>query len=136
MEVFPKYFKTQPDANSVVGHPDLIARRIYGGRMGNDAAPSNDGYSYRGRGLIQLTGKDNYRTAGKAIGLDLVKSPGLVTEPSISAKIAAWYFATHGCNKLADNDDVLGCTRAINGGLNGLEERKALYHKALQVVTA
>lgn len=136
LEVFPKYFKTQQDASAVVGHPELIARRIYGGRMGNDPAPSNDGYSYRGRGLIQLTGKDNYRTAGKAIGLDLVKSPGLVTEPSISAKIAAWFFASHGCNKFADVGDVTGCTKAINGGLNGLEERKTLYRNALQAVAA
>jgi putative chitinase len=136
LEVFPRYFKTAMDANSVVGHPDLIARRIYGGRMGNDPAPSNDGYSYRGRGLIQLTGKDNYKIAGASIGLDLVKNPGLAVEPSIAAKIAAWYFSSHGCNQHADKGDIPACTKAINGGLIGLSDRTALYHKALQMVTS
>ena len=127
--VFPKYFRTLEYAETVVGKPDAIARRVYGGRMGNDDAPSNDGYSYRGRGLIQLTGKANYKAASDALGVDFVDHPGLLCEPSYAASVAGWFFSAHGCNQFADHDDVVGCTKAINGGTNGLEDRKKLWVK-------
>jgi putative chitinase len=127
--VFPKYFRTLEYAQTVVGNPSAIARRVYGGRMGNGAAPSNDGYSYRGRGLIQLTGKANYKAASDAMGVDFVNHPGLLCEPSYAASVAGWFFSAHGCNQFADRDDVLECTKAINGGMNGLEDRKKLWVK-------
>lgn len=126
--VFPKYFRTLQEAQAVVGKPDAIARRVYGGRMGNDAAPSNDGYSYRGRGLIQLTGKANYKAASDALGVDFVAHPGLLCEPSYAASVAGWFFSAR-CNQFADRDDVVGCTKVINGGTNGLVDRKTLWIK-------
>lgn len=134
VSVFPKYFHSLQDALNVAGKPDAIARKIYGGRMGNDPAPSNDGYSYRGRGLIQLTGKKNYKAAGDALKLNLVDHPGLVCEPSYAALTAAWVFSSFGCNKAADNRDIEGCTKLINGGLNGMTDRRAIWFKALSVL--
>jgi putative chitinase len=110
-----------------------IAERAYGGRMGNGPEGSGDGFKYRGRGLIQITGRDAYRQAGDAIGLTLVAAPELALDPKYSSEIAAWTWATwKGCNAMADADNVTGWRRAINGGLNGLADVKARYEAALK----
>jgi putative chitinase len=97
-------------------------------RLGNDRP--GDGASYRGRTRIQLTGKRNYQRAGAAIGVDLVNHPELAADPSISARVAAWYWLEHGCNAAADQEDLEAVTRKINGGLNGYAQRVEAYQRA------
>ncbi|WP_266157210.1 XVIPCD domain-containing protein [Dyella silvatica] len=105
------------------GHPQQLAELMYGGRNGNDQP--GDGYTYRGRGYIQLTGKDNYREAGQALGLDLVKHPELAAEPRNASKIAAWYWESHVPE--AAREDVKAATKAVNGKYNGLEDRRERF---------
>lgn len=133
-EVFPKYFPTDAMAAKYARNPEMIANRTYGGRMGNGDEVSGDGYRYRGRGLIQLTGKDNYRRASSSIGIDLVKQPDLVSQPEVACLTAAWFWFTNGCNAMADGDQITNCTKRINGGTIGLDDRKALWNKALRVL--
>ena len=99
-----------------------IAERAYGGRMGNGPEGNGDGWKYRGRGLIQCTGKDNYRAAERALQLPLLAEPELLQIPRYAARSAAWWWAENGCNELADRDDVQAVRRRVNGGLNGLED--------------
>ena len=109
-----------------------IAERAYGGRMGNGPEGSGDGWRYRGRGLIQLTGRDAYRRAGQATGLPLEDQPEIAEQEGVAAEVACWTWgAWKGCNPLADAEDVEGWRRAINGGLNGLADVKARYAAAL-----
>jgi putative chitinase len=109
LEVFPSYFKDIQDARDVVKiGPEAIADRVYGGRMGNDG----EGYKYRGRGFIQLTGKDNYRAMGEKIGVDLVKNPDALLDPAVASKATAAYFATEKAAG-ADLSTPLGATKAV-----------------------
>lgn len=101
------------------GRPQELARLMYGGRMGNDDA--GDGYLYRGRGFNQLTGEENYRTAGAALGLDLTTNPDLASNMENAARISVWYWQER--VPQADRDDVSAATLAINGGYNGLRDR-------------
>ncbi|MET0280286.1 MAG: XVIPCD domain-containing protein [Steroidobacteraceae bacterium] len=105
------------------GRPQALGDLMYGGRMGNDQP--GDGYLYRGRGYIQLTGKENYEKAGDALGLDLVKHPELAAQPENASKIAVWYWETRVPE--ASRESVRGATRAINGGLNGLDDRQEKF---------
>ena len=107
-----------------------IANLVYANRMGNGAPESGDGANYRGRGLIQITGRDEYALCGAALELDLVGCPQLLEEPEHAAASAAWYFGSHGCNNLADAGDFEGITRAINGGLNGESAREWWWTQA------
>lgn len=124
-QVFPKYF---PDnlASSYARQPEKIASRIYGGRMGNGDEASKEGYKYRGRGYIQLTGKDNYSAFAQTVSDDILQNPDLVATkyPLLSA---AWFWNTRSLNQLADqgsgDDVVTKITKKVNGGLNGLSER-------------
>jgi hypothetical protein len=109
-----------------------IGERAYGGRMGNGPEGSGDGFKFRGRGIIQITGRENYGKAGTALGLNLLEHPELLEEPEAACASAGWYWSTHDCNALADAGDFEGITRRINGRLNGLADRKAwlakVYH--------
>lgn len=105
-------------------NPVMLANVVYGGRMGN--IYPGDGHFFRGRGMIQLTGRANYRTYGKMIGHDLEHQPDLLLQFGVSALAAGAYWSAHGLNARADRDDLQGITRAINGGLNGLEHRRKL----------
>lgn len=124
-QVFPKYF---PDnlADSYARQPEKIASRIYGNRMGNGDEASGEGYQYRGRGYIQLTGKDNYSAFAQTVSDDILQDPDLVATkyPLLSA---AWFWNTRSLNPLADqgSDDqvVTNITKKVNGGLNGLDDR-------------
>ena len=111
-----------------------IAERAYGGRMGNGPEGSGDGYLYRGRGIIQLTGRDNYRRCGAALGVNLEASPLLLESPSYAAQSAGWFWSANGCNELADAGDFEGATRRINGGLNGYEDRKRWLAKVRAIL--
>lgn len=105
------------------GKPEHLAELMYGGRNGNDQP--GDGFKYHGRGYIQLTGKDNYRAAGEALHLDLVKHPELASEPENAAKIAVWYWENRVPEKA--HEDVRAATRAVNGKLNGLDDREKRF---------
>ena len=125
--VFKKYFKTEVEANAYARKPEKIANKVYANRMGNDDEASGDGYKYRGRGLIQLTGKTNYSDCAKYIGADLVNDPDLICKyPEISIKAACWFWNKNNLNSFADKDDVLTITKRINGGTNGLDDRKKI----------
>ncbi|MBB4820920.1 putative chitinase [Pseudomonas alcaligenes] len=116
--------------------PEAIANAVYGGRMGNGPAASGDGWCFRGRGLIQLTGRANYSAAGADLGVDLVAHPELLEQPEHAAMAAAWFWGSCGLNELADRGDFERITRRINGGLNGLEDRKRIWRRAREVLMA
>lgn len=103
-------------------------------RLGNTPEADGDGQKYRGHGLIQITGLDNHKACGAALGLDLVNHPELLELPQHAAASAAWFWQTRGLNTLADRGDFAGITRKINGGLNGHADRSVLWARARQVL--
>lgn len=119
-------------ATAAARKPEQIANIVYADRMGNTAP--GDGWKYRGRGLIQTTGKTNYVACGDALGVGLINHPELLEQPQYAALSAAWYWSVNGLNTLADAGDLTKITRRINGGLNGQADRQALYDKALKVL--
>ena len=119
-------------AAQVARKPEQIANIAYGGRMGNTLP--GDGWKYRGRGLIQLTGANNYRAAGVALGLGLVNHPELVEQPETATLVAGWFWQSNGLNELADSGRFANITRTINGGLTGQAERVALRDLAAKVL--
>lgn len=134
MKLWPKRFPTLEIANEYAGQPKKIANKVYSGRMGNRDEQSGDGYRFRGRGCIQLTGATNYFHAGKALGVDFWADPDLVSKPQHAALTAGWFWSTHKCNELADASDWTGLTRKINGGTIGLQDRVNHINHALQVL--
>lgn len=108
----------------------MIASIIYANRNGNGDVTSGDGYRYRGRGLIQITGKANYEALVKQLGADVVENPDLLLGYRFAAMSAAAWWKNHGLNELADSDDVTRITRIINGGTNGLDDRKSRLSKS------
>ena len=123
---FPKYFPTDEIAAKYERKPELIASKVYGGRMGNGAEETKDGFKFRGRGYIQLTGKDNYTKFAKFIGEDTVANPDLVATKYPLAS-AAFFFDSNGlwaiCDKGADQATVTAVTKRVNGGTIGLADR-------------
>lgn len=133
--VFGKYFTSQEMAEKYARQPENIANVVYANRMGNGDTASGDGWRYRGRGLIQLTGKDNYRACGEKIGVDLVSDPEQVsTDPKISVAAACWYWENRKINDNADKDDVVAVTKKINGGTHGLDDRTAFLNRCKTVL--
>jgi predicted chitinase len=124
-EVFPKYYKTPEDARGDAGNPEAIANKVYGGRMGNTEA--GDGYKYRGRGNLQLTGKDQYAEMGKKLGVDLVNNPDLAMDPKYSAQIAVQHWKSSGADKAAQAGDMTRARKLTNGGINGLADVNSKY---------
>jgi putative chitinase len=121
---FPNLIAAQPYAHN----PEKLANRTYGGRLGNSEL--GDGWKYRGGGLMMITGRDNYARVGLLIGEDLVEHPELLRTPVVAARAAGAFWQDRQLNDLADRDDVVGITHAINGGEIGLAERKAAVAKA------
>ena len=119
-------------ALSVERKPEQIANIAYGNRMGNTAP--GDGWKYRGRGLIQITGKNNYRACSEALGLDLIAQSELLEKPQHACMSAAWFWATNGLNTLVDAGKFDAITQLINGGQVGAADRQALYARALKVL--
>lgn len=115
-------------------NPEAIANSVYAGRLGNGAEETGDGWRYRGRGLIQTTGRANYRATGQALGADLEQVPQLLEQPVYAALSAAWFWQEHGLNELADAGQFQAITKRINGGLHGLAERVALWEVAKRVL--
>ena len=134
MRVWPSRFPDLATAMKYAHDPIKIANKVYGGRMGNGPEESGDGAKYHGRGLIQLTGKESYDNCGKAIGVDLINQPGLLVNPDLAAMSAGWFWNKKGLNALADAGDYETMTKRINGGLLGLDDRKAKIAKALSVL--
>ena len=132
LKTFPKYFN-QEQATQYARKPRMIASRVYANRYGNGDEQSADGWFYRGRGLIQITFKDNYRAFADSIGMDfeILNKPNLLATPQYAVESAGWFFKAHGCNELADAGDFKGVTKRINGGLNGLADRQALWDQCL-----
>lgn len=128
-KTFRKYFSTDAEAQAYARKPERIGSRVYGGRMGNGPEATGDGYRYRGRGLIQLTGKANYRSFSDWVGADVVANPDWVAE-RYAVQSAVYFWEKNNLNALADIDDLASITRRINGGLNGYEDRHALLLKA------
>lgn len=134
MRLWPKRFPTLDVANQYARNPKKIANMVYANRMGNRDEASGDGYRFRGRGCIQLTGHSNYFHAGKALGVDFVKDPDLVATPMYAALTAGWFWSTHDCNRLAEVQDWKGLTKKINGGHIGLDDRIKHTQHALAVL--
>jgi len=132
MEMWPSRFPDMATALKYAHQPQLLANKVYAGRLGN--TQENDGFTYRGRGVIQLTGRDLYDNCGKALGIDLINQPQLLVEPNIAAMSAGWFWNKKGLNDLADAGDYETMTKRINGGLTGLDDRKAKIAKALSVL--
>ena len=133
--IFKKYFPTEASAAAYARNPQKIANKVYGGRMGNGLEASGDGYKFRGRGYIQLTGKENYTAFGKAIGEDILANPDKVAS-TYALLSAAWFFSKNGLHKMADggatDQVVTSITKRVNGGTIGLADRikhfKEYYH--------
>lgn len=130
-KIWPKRFPSLEFAKRFHRNPELIANTVYADRMGNGSPASGDGWRYRGRGLKQLTGKDNYTRCGRALGVDLVADPDLLLSPEYAARSAGWFWNENGCGKLADSDQFELLTKRINGGLIGLADRRSRYESAL-----
>ncbi len=129
LEIFPKHF-TADQAKDYARQPERIGSRAYADRMGNGPESSGDGYRYRGRGLIQLTGKDDYAECGKALGIDLLRNPELLKEPQAASMSAGWEWERSKLNEIADLGDFKKLTVRINGGLNGYADRCDRWAKA------
>lgn len=113
--------------------PEMIANVVYASRMGNGATESGEGWKYRGRGLKQLTGKDNYTRCGQAIEANLVAEPDLLINPKYAALSAAWFWHSNKCGPIAESGDFVALTKKINGGTIGLEDRQRRYQAVLKV---
>lgn len=123
LKLFPTHF-TGSMAERLQHNPRMICDVAYGGRMGNAPPPSDDGYNYRGRGLSQCTGKEGYENLARKTGLDVLNNPSLLSAPSTALECGVADFVLCGCLPHAEKDDVIGVTRALNGGTNGLAVRE------------
>ena len=135
-KVFPKYFPTDELAQEYAHKPEQIANRVYGGRMGNGDESSGDGFRYCGRGLIQLTGRNNYTKFAESIGMAVEEVPALLETFEGAVKSACWFWKTNNLNQFADAGDILTMTKRINGGTIGLEDRVKHYNHALEVFSS
>lgn len=132
LKTFPKYFNTN-EVDFFAKNPKKIANRVYANRMGNGNSASNDGYNYRGRGFIQLTGRYNYHSLSRDVGIDFVNNPHLLLEEANAMLSALWFWNKNKLNAIADSGDVTKVTKVINGGTNGLKDRKQKYDWYLKV---
>ena len=131
--VWPRLAKR---AAALAGSPQALANAAYSGRLGNGPEASGDGWRYRGRGLIQLTGRENYLLAGRGLGLDLVGDPDQVAQPRGAVLTALWFWKRRNCNDAADMDDAEAITSIINGPARlGLSHRRELAERAQRIFT-
>ena len=140
-KIFPKYFPTQKEALAFARNPERIANRVYANRMGNGREESGDGWTFRGRGLIQITGRDNYASMSSLMGKDLTIWPDALLLPSDACRSAALWWKANGLNALADKLSGSGerktfeaITKRVNGGLNGIDDRWEIYQRAKAVI--
>lgn len=131
--IFPKYFR-DVDTSEYAHNPEKIANRVYANRMGNGDEDSGDGYKFRGRGLIQLTGHNNYASFASDMGMDIDEAVEYLATPEGAAMSAGWYWNKTHLNQWADNSDVVTVTKKINGGTIGLAEREHLFHQGMHLL--
>jgi putative chitinase len=131
--VWPRYFNPS-NANEYAHHPEKIANRAYGGRMGNGPEESGDGWRFCGRGLIQLTGRSNYQAFADSIETDIGDLPAYLATFEGCVQSACWFWEANNLNQCADKGDILTMTKKINGGTLGLDDRTKHYNHALQVL--
>jgi len=132
MKTWSSRFPTKEIADQYARQPAKIAGKVYNGRLGNTS--EEEAAKYLGRGLIQLTGKENYANCGSGIGADLLANPELLLDPQYACLSAGWFWRKRDLNSLADTQDIETMTKRINGGLIGLDDRKAKITKALSVL--
>jgi hypothetical protein len=128
--VFKKYFPTDADAKAFHRQPQKIANRVYANRMGNGSEASGDGWKYRGRGPLQITGRANYQACSELLNVDLVANPDLAATPAAGFRTAGLFWRRNKLNDLADQQQFKTITLRINGGLNGLDDRLVYYNRA------
>ena len=136
-KIFPKYFPDDELANHYANKPDkqsAIANRVYANRMGNGPEESGDGYRFCGRGLIQLTGRDNYSWFAASLDISVEEASEYLQTFEGAAQSACWFWETNSLNRWADAGDIVTLTKKINGGTIGLEDRKKHYEHALHVL--
>lgn len=136
MRTFKNYFKDSATAEAYARQPDKIANRVYANRMGNGPEESGEGAKFKGRGLIQVTGKDNYFWFASSLQITPEEASEYMQTFEGAAQSACWYWEQTSLNKLADQGDILNMTKRINGGTIGLEDRKKHYEHALHVLGA
>jgi putative chitinase len=134
-KIFHKYFPTVESAQAYAHNPEKIANKIYANRMGNGDEASGDGYKFRGRGAIQLTGRDNYTRFGATLGLDPDSCVADMETLDGGVDSAMWFWKNNGLNDICDADDIVHMTKKVNGGTIGLAERTALYNKAKGILS-
>jgi putative chitinase len=135
--IFPRYFPTDEMAQEYVSLPnkqEAIANLVYASRMGNGDPESGDGYRFRGRGLIQLTGRDNYTFFAGSLGISVEEASTYLETFEGAAQSACWFWETNGLNQWADEGDILTLTKRINGGTIGLEDRIKHYEHAISIL--
>jgi putative chitinase len=135
-KVFPKYFPTDELANAYAQKPEMIANRVYGSRMGNGDEHSGDGFRYCGRGLIQLTGKQNYQNFADSLEMSVEDVPEYLATFEGAVQSACWFWESNNLNQWADRSDIVTLTKRINGGTIGLEDRIKHYNHALHILGA
>lgn len=136
-KIFPKYFPTDELAQEYANKPnkqEAIANRVYANRMGNGPESSGDGWRFCGRGLIQLTGRDNYSWFAASLGIPVEEASEYLQTFEGAAQSACWFWETNGLNRWADAGDILTLTKRINGGTIGLDDRIKHYNHALHVL--
>ena len=133
-KVFPKYFPDDATASRYARQPKWIASRVYGNRMGNGGEQTQEGWKFRGRGLIQVTGKNNYRLCSDFLFGDdrLLEDPDILLEPEYAMASAGWFWETNKLNDVVDSGNFVQLTKRINGGTNGLAHRQELFDAALR----
>ena len=135
-KVFPKYFPNDQIAAQYAGKQEMIANKVYANRMGNGDESSGDGFRYCGRGLIQLTGKNNYQLFAESIETPVEDIPAYLATFEGAVQSACWFWESNNLNQLADTGDILTMTKRINGGTIGLEDRINHYNHALHILGA
>lgn len=133
-EVWPRRFPTVASARPFERNPERLANRVYANRMGNGSEASGDGFRYRGRGYIQITGRDGYRNVGRIAGIDLERQPERAFAPADALQVACAFWRWKKLNELADTGDFVAVTRRINGGTVGLVDRRAWLDKVRRVL--
>ncbi|MGO1080711.1 peptidoglycan-binding protein [Inquilinus sp. CA228] len=133
-EIWPSRFPTLASAEPFAGNPEALANKVYASRMGNGSPDSGDGWKYRGRGYIQITGRDGYRAIGTAIGINLEADPDRASAPADALRVACGFWKWKKVNAACDEGDFVKVTRLVNGGTTGLADRQAWLEKVRKVL--
>ena len=133
-KVFKKYFPTKDSTAGYARNPEKIANKCYGGRMGNGPESSGDGWKFRGRGYIQLTGKDNYTKFAASLGKSVDETVAYLETDEGSLESALFYWKSANCNKHCDSENLTSLCKSINGGTHGLEDRNSRYKKYIGIL--